>query len=407
MKNIKLIENGTITDVDGFKSSGIVANIKGNNSGKKDLALIYSEDECEAAGVFTTNKVRSKTIDVCMENIENRIKAIIVNSGNANACVGRKGYDDAKKMTEVAGEELNIRSDKILVSSTGVIGVKLPMDRVEAGVRLACQNLKNDGGHDTAEAIMTTDLVKKNIAVEIELEDKTIVKIGAIAKGSGMIHPNMATMLAYITTDINIEKTILSNLLREVTNKTFNMISVDRDTSTNDSAIILTNGRANNKFIDSTNCVDFERFKLALHYVMEFLAKSIARDGEGATKLLEVDVKNAESFKEAKQVGMSIITSPLVKTAIFGKDANWGRIISAVGYSGVEINEGSIDIYIGDIKVCENGIGILESEKEVNEELEKEEIKIMVDLKIGQSDARVWGCDLTYDYVKINADYRS
>jgi len=407
MEHIKIIADGTITYVDGFMSSGVAADIKGKKTGKKDVAVIYSEDECVAAGVFTVNKVRSKTIDVCLEHIKNNIKAIVVNSGNANACVGKKGYDDAKKMTEIVGEQLNISKEKVLVSSTGVIGQKLPMDRIEKGIVDACKNLKADGGMDTAAAIMTTDLTKKTIALEIEMENNEIVKIGAIAKGSGMIHPNMATMLGYITTDVNIEKEILENMLREITNKTFNMISVDRDTSTNDSLIILTNRRAKNKLIDSTSSIDYERFKRALYYVMEYLAKAIAKDGEGATKLVEVNVKNAQEFEDAKKVGMAVVTSPLVKTAIFGKDANWGRIIAAVGYAGVEVNEGSIDIYVGNVKVCQNGIGILESEDEINKELAKDEIIITIDLKSGQSDAKVWGCDLSYDYIKINADYRS
>ncbi|NLK62083.1 MAG: bifunctional glutamate N-acetyltransferase/amino-acid acetyltransferase ArgJ [Fusobacteria bacterium] len=403
---MRIIENGTITSVDGFLASGVDANIKGKNTGKKDVAIIYSEDNCVAAGVFTLNKVRSKTIDVCLKNIKNPIKAIVANSGNANACVGEKGYDDALKMTEVVAENLKIESDKVLVSSTGVIGVILPMDRIENGIVKACQNLKKDGGDDAAHAIMTTDLVKKNIAVQFEINGEKIV-IGGIAKGSGMIHPNMATMLGYITTNINIEQSIMQNLLKEITDKTFNMISVDRDTSTNDSLIILSNKRAKNRLIDSKEIEGYDLFKNALHYVMEYLAKSIAKDGEGATKLVEAYIKNAKTDEDAKKVGMAIITSPLVKTAIFGKDPNWGRIIAAIGYSEVSVNEGAIDIFIGDVKVCENGIGVLENEVKVKEELQKDEIIITVDLKLGASSAKVWGCDLSYDYVKINADYRS
>lgn len=403
---MRIIENGTITSVDGFLASGVDANIKGKNTGKKDVAIIYSEDNCVAAGVFTLNKVRSKTIDVCLKNIKNHIKAIVANSGNANACVGEKGYDDALKMTEVVAENLKIESDKVLVSSTGVIGVILPMDRIENGIVKACQNLKKDGGDDAAHAIMTTDLVKKNIAVQFEINGEKIV-IGGIAKGSGMIHPNMATMLGYITTNINIEQSIMQNLLKEITDKTFNMISVDRDTSTNDSLIILSNKRAKNRLIDSKEIEGYDLFKNALHYVMEYLAKSIAKDGEGATKLVEAYIKNAKTDEDAKKVGMAIITSPLVKTAIFGKDPNWGRIIAAIGYSEVSVNEGAIDIFIGDVKVCENGIGVLENEVKVKEELQKDEIIITVDLKLGASSAKVWGCDLSYDYVKINADYRS
>lgn len=408
MNEIKVLKDGDITWVNGFKSSGVVADIKGSGGYKKDLAIIYCEKECVTAGVFTTNKVRSRTIDINKRNIEKgNINAIVVNSGNANACVGKKGYEDALRMTELTAEKLGLDKDKVLVCSTGVIGLQLPIKKIEKFIPKAVEKLSDNGGQDTIDAIMTTDLVKKHIAVEFEIENGQKIRIGGIAKGSGMIHPNMATMLGFITTDIKINKELLQEILKDITNKTFNMISVDRDTSTNDSLIIMANGLANNKEISDKNSIDYLIFKKALNFVMEYLAKSIARDGEGATKLIEVKVLNADSDKDAKNIGKSVITSPLVKTAIYGEDANWGRIITAIGYSDAEVEEGSIDIFVGDIKVCENGIGILESEIEINEELKKDEIIITIDVKIGEATARVWGCDLSYDYIKINADYRS
>lgn len=407
MKSMKIIENGTITSVRGFKSSGVVADIKGKNTGKRDVAVIYSEIECVSAGVFTTNKVRSKTIDICRENLKaGDLRAIVINSGNANACVGQQGYDDALKMVELTAKELGLNPKQVGVSSTGVIGVKLPMERVEKGVIAAVKALSSEGGMDTVEAIMTTDLVKKNIAVEIEIDGKTVT-IAGIAKGSGMIHPNMATMLGYITTDAKISKNVLQTLIAKTTDRTFNMISVDRDTSTNDSLFAMANGLAGNKEITDINSQECKNFADALYYVLESLAKSIARDGEGATKLIEVEVVNAASFEEAKTVGMSVITSPLVKTAIYGEDANWGRIIAATGYSGADVEEEKIDIYVGSNKVCENGGGIMEDEEAVTAELKNKEVTIKIDLKRGKESAKVWGCDLTQGYVEINADYRS
>ena len=407
MKKMRIIENGTITSVRGIRSSGVVADIKGKKTGKKDVAVIYSETDCVSAGVFTTNRVRSKTIDICREHLaKGNLRAIVINSGNANACVGQKGYDDAKKMVEITAKELGLKPEEVGVSSTGVIGVKLPMERVEAGIKEAVKALSDNGGMDTVEAIMTTDIVKKNIAVEIDIDGK-IVTIAGIAKGSGMIHPNMATMLGYITTDVKISKELLQILISKTTDRTFNMISVDRDTSTNDSLFAIATGAAENKEITDINSLECKDFADALYYVLEYLAKAIAKDGEGATKLIEVEVVNALDFKEAKAVGISVITSPLVKTAIFGEDANWGRIIAATGYSGAEVEEEKIDIYVGDAKVCENGGGIMEDETLVNQELKKKEVRIKIDLKRGNKSVKVWGCDLTQGYIEINADYRS
>lgn len=407
MKKMRIIENGTITSVRGIRSSGVVADIKGKKTGKKDVAVIYSETDCVSAGVFTTNRVRSKTIDICREHLaKGNLRAIVINSGNANACVGQKGYDDAKKMVEITAKELGLKPEEVGVSSTGVIGVKLPMERVEAGIKEAVKALSDNGGMDTVEAIMTTDIVKKNIAVEIDIDGK-IVTIAGIAKGSGMIHPNMATMLGYVTTDVKISKELLQILISKTTDRTFNMISVDRDTSTNDSLFAIATGAAENKEITDINSLECKDFADALYYVLEYLAKAIAKDGEGATKLIEVEVVNALDFKEAKAVGISVITSPLVKTAIFGEDANWGRIIAATGYSGAEVEEEKIDIYVGDAKVCENGGGIMEDETLVNQELKKKEVRIKIDLKRGNESVKVWGCDLTQGYIEINADYRS
>ena len=407
MDKFKIIENGSITTVSGFLAGAVSADIKGNGKNRDDMTALYSEDSCSSAGVYTTNKVRSQTVDISKEHIDkDNLRAIVVNSGNANACVGRKGYEAALKMTELMAGELELEREQVAVASTGVIGVPLPMDRVESGIKKLKATLSKDGGIDFAKAIMTTDLVKKNIAIEFELDGGEKVVIGGVVKGSGMIHPNMATMLGFVTTDVSISSEILKDIVRDVTKRTFNRISVDRDTSTNDMVIAMANGRAKNRKIESKD-VDCQIFKEAFYYVMEYLAKSIARDGEGATKLLEVEVRNAFSEDDAVLVGKAVITSPLVKTALFGEDPNWGRIIAAIGYSGAEVSEGELDISINGIKICENGIGILNDEKEISESLKNSEIKVLIDMKIAEGDAKTWGCDLSYDYIKINADYRS
>ena len=406
---MNVIKNGTITDVKGFKAAGITAGLK--KSGKKDLALIYSEYKAVSAAVFTKNLVKAAPILVDMENIKSEnTQAIIVNSGNANACTGEDGYKNAKKMTEIIAEKLNLHPTEVLVESTGIIGVQMDMEKVASGLEKIVSELSEEGGHNAGEAIMTTDTFPKNLAVKIEIGGKEVT-IAGIAKGSGMIHPDMATMLAFLVTDINIDKKLLQKVFSKSTDDSYNMVSVDGDTSTNDMAGILANGAAGNAKITDENSEEFKIFKEALNFVNKELAKSIAKDGEGATKLIEVTTKNARTMEDAKKVSKSVITSSLFKAAVFGSDANWGRILCAVGYSGAELIVDKIEIFIkGEdkiIQVAKNGMGIDFGEEEVEKILKEEKVGVIVNLNDGNYDATAWGCDLTYDYVKINADYRT
>lgn len=402
MNKLKKIDGG-VTAAQGFKASGVVAKIKYN---KKDLAVIASDIPGASAGVFTTNKVKAAPVTLSMDHLaDGKAQAIVVNSGCANACTGEAGMKMAAGMSQVTAEELKIEADKIVVASTGVIGQELPMDRIIPGIREAVRSLNENGGHDAALSIMTTDTVPKEYAVQFEIDHKTVT-VGGIAKGSGMIRPNMATMLGFVTSDVNIEAELLKKALKYAADKTFNMVSVDGDTSTNDSLVILTNGLAGNDPIVHEN-ENFTLFRDALTEVCRELAKMIARDGEGATKLVEVTVKNALNFDDAKKVAMSVANSNLVKTAIFGEDANWGRIICAVGYSGAEIKPENIDIYLGNIKVAEKGAGMNFSEDHAKEVLHENSIVITIDLNMGSVDATAWTCDFSFDYVKINADYRT
>ena len=406
---MNVIKNGTITDVKGFKAAGITAGLK--KSGKKDLALIYSEYKAVSAAVFTKNLVKAAPILVDMENIKSEnTQAIIVNSGNANACTGEDGYKNAKKMTEIIAEKLNLHPTEVLVESTGIIGVQMDMEKVASGLEKIVPELSEEGGHNAGEAIMTTDTFPKNLAVKIEIGGKEVT-IAGIAKGSGMIHPDMATMLAFLVTDISIDKKLLQKVFSKSTDDSYNMVSVDGDTSTNDMAGILANGAAGNTKITDENSEEFKIFKEALKFVNKELAKSIAKDGEGATKLIEVTTKNARTMEDAKKVSKSVITSSLFKAAVFGSDANWGRILCAVGYSGAELIVDKIEIFIkGEdkiIQVAKNGMGIDFGEEEVEKILKEEKVGVIVNLNDGNYDATAWGCDLTYDYVKINADYRT
>ena len=404
-----VIKNGTITDVKGFKAAGITAGLK--KSGKKDLALIYSEYKAVSAAVFTKNMVKAAPILVDMENIKSEnTQAIVVNSGNANACTGESGYINAKKMTEVIAEKLNLLPAEVLVESTGIIGVQMDMEKVTKGLESVVAELSEDGGHNAGEAIMTTDTFPKNTAVKVSIDGKEVT-IAGIAKGSGMIHPNMATMLAFLVTDVSIDKKLLQKAFSESTDDSYNMVSVDGDTSTNDMAGILANGAAGNTKITDENSEGYKTFKEALNFVNKELAKSIAKDGEGATKLIEVTAKNARTMEDAKKVSKSVVTSSLFKAAVFGSDANWGRILCAVGYSGAELIVDKIEIFIkGEnqtIQVAKNGMGIEFSEEEVEKILKEEKVGVIVNLNDGNHDATAWGCDITYDYVKINADYRT
>ena len=407
---MKIIENGTVTAPQGFKGAGCHIGIKKKN---KDFALIVSDVEAKAAGTFTTNVVKAAPVLWDRQIVENSdyVKAIAVNSGIANACTGQQGEAANEQFASIVAKALDVEKENVLICSTGVIGKQLSTAPIEAGIDQVVDMLSNSesAGIDVATSIMTTDTKPKHIAVEIEIDGK-IVTIGACCKGSGMIHPNMATMLGFITTDINISKELLSKALKAVIPDTFNMISVDRDTSTNDTVLLLANGLAGNKEIVQED-QDYEIFKEALYYVNEYLAKCIAGDGEGATKLLEVNVYNSVNVAQAKVIAKSVCTSPLVKTAVYGNDANWGRLLCAMGYSGVTFDPYQVDLYIesefGKIKLVENGMATDYSEEEATKVLSSEYVKANIDMKSGKAKATAWGCDLTYDYVKINADYRS
>ena len=398
------IISGGVTAPKGFKAAGVSCGLKDNNN--KDLAIISSDDMAIAAGVFTKNVVKGHSLQLTMEHIKNGCaKAVVINSGNANACVGEGGLKNAKEIAEVTGNLLGCDSENILVGSTGVIGIPLDMPKILAGVKKASSSLSIEGSDDAAQAIMTTDIVKKEIAMEIEIQGKK-VKIGAVAKGSGMIHPNMATMISVITTDINISKELLNKALKEAISHTFNRVSVDGDTSVCDMVVILANGKAENSGILNEDA-EYNNFKSALESVCEYLSRLIAKDGEGATKLIEVIVEGAASSDDAYKMVSSIAKSPLVKTAIFGEDANWGRIITAAGYSGAEFDPNLIDISIGDLMVCKNGTALDFDEGEAKKILEKDKVQIKVNLKKGDFSDRIWTCDFSYDYVKINGSYRS
>ena len=404
---MKFIDGG-VTAAKGFIASGIHCGIRKNQT-KKDLAMIKSDNLCSAAAVYTQNKVYGAPITVTKNNISNGYaQAVIVNSGNANTC-NSDGVEKAQMMCDIAAKSLNIKADDVIVASTGVIGMSLDVTPIaDSADELAAQMTEN-GGHDAAEAIMTTDTVSKECAVEIEIDGKTVT-LGACCKGSGMIHPNMATMLCFMTTDAAISSEMLQKALSSVVVDTFNMISVDGDTSTNDMVCIMANGKAENTIIDCENEA-FEIFKAALMEVSVKLSRKIAGDGEGAERLLECTVKNAPDVATAKNIAKSIICSSLVKTAMFGSDANWGRILCAIGYTPGDFRVDTIDVTLssckGSVKVCENGFGIEFSEEKAKEILLEDEIKLDIDMKQGSADATAWGCDLTYDYVKINGDYRT
>jgi len=401
-KDFRVIKEG-ITYPQGIKASGINCGIRLN---KKDLALIYSEKVAEAAAMYTTNKFKAAPLIVTENNLvksQGKLQAVVINSGIANACTGEKGLKDAWEMINYVSKELKIKEEYVAVASTGKIGEFLPLKKIEAGLKKAVPMLSISGGTEAAEAILTTDTRKKEVAVSFKLGEQQ-VKIGGMAKGSGMIHPNMATMLAFITSDVSISQELLKDVLQQAVEKTFNMISVDGDTSTNDMVLVMTNGLAGNPTIEEKD-ENYYKFYQALYCVAECLAKCIVKDGEGATKVIEVEVQNAVSFQEAKKVAKAVINSPLVKTAIFGKDPNWGRILAAVGYSGGEVIPDKVDLYLKE-KIVENGQPLNFSRQKICEYLDSsDEIKIIIDLKMGKDSATAWGCDLTYDYVKINTKY--
>ena len=402
------IINGGVCAAKGFKANGIHCGIRKNHT-KKDLALIYSETKANAAAVYTTNLVKGAPLLVTKAHIEDgQAQAVICNSGNANTC-NADGIEIAEKMSKMTADALGIDPSDIVVASTGVIGQPLDTAPIQKGMPKLCGGLSENGGADAAEAIMTTDTIPKEIAVEFSLGGK-VCRMGGIAKGSGMIHPNMATMLVFITTDANISSKMLGKALSEDIKNTFNMVSVDGDTSTNDMVTVLANGMAGNAEITEDGD-DFKEFMKALNTITVHLCKMIAGDGEGATKLLECKVCGGKTEEIAKTVAKSIICSSLLKAAMFGADANWGRVLCAIGYSGADVDVSKIDVSFrspkGTIDVCKNGAGVEFSEEIAKEILLEKEIEILVSLGEGEYSATAWGCDLTYDYVKINGDYRT
>ena len=392
----------------GFKAGGIHCGIRKNKI-KKDIALIVSDVPASAAAVYTTNLVKGAPLVVTKKHLENGVaKAVICNSGNANTC-NADGVEVAEKMCQLVADEIGINADDVVVASTGVIGQPLDITPIKDNMKALCQSISYENGLAAAEAIMTTDTKIKEVAVEFEIDGK-ICKMGGIGKGSGMIHPNMATMLIFITTDVNISKELLDEALKEDIKDSFNMISVDGDTSTNDMVTILANGMAENAVIYKKD-ENFEIFKKALNKITVSISRMIAGDGEGATKLLECRVINAKSKEIAKTVSKSVICSSLVKAAMFGSDANWGRVLCAIGYSGADVDVEKVDVSFesakGVIEVCKDGAGVEFSEEKAKEILLENEIIINIDLNDGKGEATAWGCDLTYDYVKINGDYRT
>ena len=402
---------GGVTAAKGFEAAGVEAGIKYKN--RMDMALVYSEVPCKAAGTFTTNVVKAAPVKWDQKIVyESGIaQAVIINAGVANACTGAEGYGYCLDTAKAAGKAFGIPEESVLVASTGVIGMQLPMNKILAGVDLLAEAKGASLEHGTlaSKAIMTTDTVNKEIAVEFEVGGKTVT-IGGMCKGSGMIHPNMCTMLGFVTTDVNISKELLLKALQEDIKDTYNMVSVDGDTSTNDTVLLLANGMAGNAEITEEND-DYKAFCEALNFVNTFLARKIAGDGEGATALFEVKVVNAASKEEAVILSKSVVTSSLTKAAIYGHDANWGRILCALGYSGVQFDPEKVDLYFesaaGKLKIIENGVSTGYSEEVATKILSEEEVTAIADMKMGEYSATAWGCDLTYDYVKINADYRS
>ena len=407
MKQVK----GGVTAAKGFEAASTAAGIKYKD--RTDMALIYSQVPCEAAGTFTTNVVKAAPVKWDRQVVDSgkKAQAVIVNSGIANACTGAEGFGYCKDTAEAAAKYLSVDAEGVLIGSTGVIGKQMPIDKLTAGIEVLAGK-KNDSienGTEAAKAIMTTDTHEKELAVTIQVGGKTVT-IGGMAKGSGMIHPNMCTMLAFVTTDAVITKEALQKALSEDVVDTYNMISVDGDTSTNDTALVLANGMAENPVIEY-GTEDYQTFKAALHEINEYLAKQIAGDGEGATALFEVKVVGAESVETAKVIAKSVACSNLTKTAIAGHDANWGRIVCAMGYSGAQFDPEKVDLFFeskaGKIQIAEDGVALDFSEEKATEILSQPEVTAIADVKMGDAEATAWGCDLTHGYIEINADYRS
>ena len=407
---MKIITGG-VTAAKGFQAASTAAGIK--YQGRTDMAMVYSEKPCVAAGTFTTNIVKAAPVKWDQDIVYNHplAQVIICNSGIANACTGEEGFGYCRETAKAAAQTMNVDADSVLVASTGVIGMQLPIEKLAAGVRAMAPKLQGtlEAGNEAAKAIMTTDTKEKEVAVEIEIGGKTVT-IGGMCKGSGMIHPNMCTMLGFVTTDACISKKLLQEALSQDVKDTYNMVSVDGDTSTNDTVLLLANGLAGNPEITEKN-EDYQKFCEALNYINTTLAKKIAGDGEGATALFEVKIIGAESKEQAVTLSKSVVTSSLTKAAIYGHDANWGRILCAMGYSGAQFDPEKVDLYFeskaGKIQIIENGVAVDYSEEEATKILSEDAVTAIADIKMGDCAATAWGCDLTYDYIKINADYRS
>ncbi|CBK74868.1 glutamate N-acetyltransferase/amino-acid acetyltransferase [Butyrivibrio fibrisolvens 16/4] len=407
MKEIK----GGITAAKGFKAASCAAGIK--YQGRTDMAMVYSKVACVSAGTFTSNVVKAACVqwDMNIVNTNKPLQAVVINSGIANACTGKEGFDACEATAKGVEKVLGVPFDSVAVASTGVIGMQLPVDKLVAGVEAMAPKLDDstEAGTAASKAIMTTDTVNKEIAVEFQIGGVTAT-LGGMSKGSGMIHPNMCTMLAFLGTDVDIEKSLLQEAVSEVVADSFNMITVDGDTSTNDTLLCMANGLAGNAKITSKN-QDYESFKEALKYVCENLAKRMAADGEGASKLFEAQVVNAKSKEDAKTLARAIVGSNLSKAAIFGCDANFGRFLCAMGYSGADFDQNDVELYFksvnGELKVFDKGTPIVFDEDKALSIMKADAVTVYVDMHEGSSSATAWGCDLTYDYVKINADYRS
>ena len=404
--DFNIIENGSITSVPGFYASACHCGLK--SSGKPDICMIYSPDGSVCSGIFTTNKFQAAPVIVTKKQLKKTrdVKAIIINSAIANACSGKKGYENALKTIDIAAHQLDIDKKNILVSSTGVIGKQLPMDKIEKGISKCADILSEDGGHNAAKAILTTDLVTKEIAVKIKTGSGEDIIIGGMAKGSGMIEPNMATLLVFITTNIKISKNLLDSLLFEEGAKSFNRITVDGCQSTNDMVIVIANSKSN-VALDSKTSKYYKEFKNAFSYVMQDLARKIVLDGEGATKLIEIKIVNAKKKSDAKMLAFKVANSNLFKAAMFGQDLNWGRINSSLGSAECDFDPDKVNIYIEDILFVKNGIGVDFDRKLTDRIMKEKEIKFTVDLNSGRQEFNVLTTDLSIDYVKINALYRT
>ncbi|MGM0689834.1 MAG: bifunctional glutamate N-acetyltransferase/amino-acid acetyltransferase ArgJ [Bacillota bacterium] len=398
------LENRGVTAAKGFQASGISGGIKKD---KKDIGLIYSENEAQAAGVFTLNLVQAAPVHLCKAHLENPIQALIINSGNANACTGEQGKSDTAEMAEKTASVLGLDPNQVMVSSTGVIGVPLPMDKINSGIDLAVsalgKGLRADA--DAAEAILTTDTVIKQSAYGCSLPEGDF-HVAGMAKGSGMICPNMATMLAFLVTDVKIERSLLQNLFSEAADNSFNAITVDGETSTNDTALILANGAAEGIEI-TPDSESLTQFKEMLNQVCRELALQIVEDGEGLTKVITLSIKGAVDKPSARVLARTVLNSPLVKTAFYGEDANWGRIIAALGYAGIDFDPARVDIFIGPYQVAANGGAVPFSEEKMKLVLKNRNVAVTVDLKIGPAEVKVWGTDMSHEYISINSNYRT